>query len=136
MPALDISLFGPFQVRLNGELVNWFSSVKVQALLAYLAVEAGQAHRRETLAGLFWSDLPEAAARQIYASRYSNWERASPDYLLTTRQDILFKLQSDGRLDVTEFTTLIAACRSILTLIFLHASRAWIVYNRQQVCTG
>ena len=38
MPCLDISLFGSFQVKLDGRLVSGFVSKKTQALLAYLAV--------------------------------------------------------------------------------------------------
>ena len=40
MAKLEISLFGPFQVLLNGAPVTQFESVKVRALLAYLAAEA------------------------------------------------------------------------------------------------
>jgi DNA-binding SARP family transcriptional activator len=39
MAKLDISLFGPFQVLWNYLLVTQFESLKVRALLAYLATE-------------------------------------------------------------------------------------------------
>ena len=37
---------------------------KAQALLALLAMPAGQAHRRDKLATMLWSRLPEESARQ------------------------------------------------------------------------
>ena len=63
MSDLEISLFGPFQVRLAGNLVPKFATIKVQALLAYLAMEVQFPHRREALAGLLWPEFPERSAR-------------------------------------------------------------------------
>ena len=40
MPQLVLSLLGPFAVTLDGQPITTFESVKVRALLAYLAVEA------------------------------------------------------------------------------------------------
>jgi DNA-binding SARP family transcriptional activator len=45
-----------------------FESIKVRALLAYLAVEAKWPHRRKALAGLLWPDLPDETARTNLAS--------------------------------------------------------------------
>ncbi|MGD9146963.1 MAG: alpha/beta hydrolase, partial [Anaerolineae bacterium] len=59
MARLSICLLGPLQVTLDGKPVTSFESDKVRALLAYLAVEVGQPHRREKLAGLLWPDRPE-----------------------------------------------------------------------------
>ena len=63
MPSLSITLLGTFQVCLDGSQIETLSYDKVRALLAYLSVEAEQAHRRERLAGLLWPDSPEQAAR-------------------------------------------------------------------------
>ena len=52
MAKLEIFLFGPFQVLLNGAPVTQFESAKVRALLAYLAAEADRPQRREALATL------------------------------------------------------------------------------------
>ena len=51
MTRLSISLLGSIKVLLAGEPVTRFEADKALALLAYLAVEAGRPHRRETLAG-------------------------------------------------------------------------------------
>jgi len=45
MARLDIMLFGPFQLMLDGEPVAGIDSDKVRALLAYLALEADRPHR-------------------------------------------------------------------------------------------
>ena len=72
MPNLEISLFGPFAVHLDGEIVSHFESVKCRALLAYLAAEAGRPQARSKLAGLLWSNFPERSAlRNLSQCLYS-----------------------------------------------------------------
>jgi DNA-binding SARP family transcriptional activator len=43
---LSLALLGSFAVTLDGQPVTTFESVKVRALLVYLAVEAGRSHAR------------------------------------------------------------------------------------------
>jgi DNA-binding SARP family transcriptional activator len=100
-------------VTLDGEPVIGFESDKVRALLAYLAVEAGQPHRRQKLAGLFWSDLPEGSARNNLRVSLANLRRvigdqarsgtreATPPFLRITRQTIQLSPEADTWLDVT-----------------------------------
>src|SRR3954454_4856823 len=59
---LELRLFGQFELRDEGALVL-LPSRPAQALLAYLALGAGTAHRREKLAGLLWPDADEDNAR-------------------------------------------------------------------------
>lgn len=60
--ALEIMLLGGFHVRLDGHPVAGVSYGKMRALLAYLAVERKQDHRRESLAALLWpGNNPETA---------------------------------------------------------------------------
>ena len=59
---LTIRLLGPVQITLDGLALD-FAYEKVQALLVFLAVEAGRAHRRGMLAELLWPEQSEAAAR-------------------------------------------------------------------------
>ena len=59
---LEIHLLGQFDLRRDGIRLE-LSSRPGQSLLAYLALNAGIAHRREFLAGLFWPDATEANAR-------------------------------------------------------------------------
>jgi len=64
MPDLHISLFGPFEIRLDGEVLARLDSAKVRALLAYLAAEAGWPQPRGILSGLLWPGYPQASANQ------------------------------------------------------------------------
>jgi predicted ATPase/DNA-binding SARP family transcriptional activator len=59
---LVLNLFGPFRAALGEADLPAFRTDKVRALLAYLAVEADMPHRRESLAGLLWPEMPDAAA--------------------------------------------------------------------------
>lgn len=81
MPRLDMSLFGTFQVFLDREPVTAFESVKVCALLAYLAVESDHARTRESLAGLLWPDYSERRARRNLSQALFNLRALSPDSL-------------------------------------------------------
>ncbi len=114
MAHLSIHLLGPFQVTLDGEPVSGFVSDKARALLAYLAVEADRPHRRETLAGLLWSDFPERSARTSLRTALANVRQvigdpANPPFLHITRQTVQFNQDSDALVDVTGFTHLLEA---------------------------
>lgn len=69
---LDIRLLGTFGVLLDGTALAGFRSTKVRALLAYLAVESGRPHRRETLATLLWGEYPEHDALRSLSQALSN----------------------------------------------------------------
>jgi predicted ATPase/DNA-binding SARP family transcriptional activator len=114
MTCLTITLLGSFRVTSAGKPVSGFESNKVRALLAYLAVEADQPHRREVLAGLLWPDFPEPSARANLRNALANLRQvigdrqASPPFLHITRQTIQFNCASDHQLDVAILTTLLA----------------------------
>ncbi len=109
MAYLSLRVLGELQVLKDGVPVQAFESDKVRALLAYLAVEAAQAHRRGTLLGLLWPDYPEEAARHnlrqaLYNLRLGLGDHtARPPYLLITRESIQFNRASDYSLDLDEF---------------------------------
>ncbi len=64
MERLSIYLLGSFDVQLGeGVVTNIFRTRKERALLAYLAVEQRQMHRRESVAELLWPERPEGYAR-------------------------------------------------------------------------
>jgi WD40 repeat protein/DNA-binding SARP family transcriptional activator len=118
MACLSLSLLGTFQVTLAGKPVTAFGYDKVQALLVYLAVEADHPHRRETLAGLLWPELPEPDAHHnlsqaLFRLRRAIGDRqATPPFLIITRQALQFNPASDYCLDVTGFTRLLAVCQA------------------------
>jgi DNA-binding SARP family transcriptional activator len=118
MACLSLSLLGTFQVTLAGQPVTTFGYDKVQALLVYLAVEADHPHRRETLAGLLWPELPESGAHHnlsqaLFRLRRTIGDRqATPPFLIITRHALQFNPASDYCLDVTDFTRLLAVCQA------------------------
>ncbi|MFN8494186.1 MAG: hypothetical protein U0350_41690 [Caldilineaceae bacterium] len=60
---ITISLFGSFQIQINGKPSGAFRLKKTRALLAYLLVEGSQPLLRTALAELFWPGYTPAAAR-------------------------------------------------------------------------
>lgn len=94
-PLLEIHLFGPLQVKWQGESLH-FPSDRVRALFAYLVLEFQRAHHRETLAGVLWSEMDEQKARtnlRISLSRlrkslapYVDEETDEPGFLEITRR--------------------------------------------------
>jgi DNA-binding SARP family transcriptional activator len=56
MAKQEVSLLGSFQVLVNSSPVTQFKSVKVCALLRYLAAEAVHPQPREILVAPLWPD--------------------------------------------------------------------------------
>jgi predicted ATPase/DNA-binding SARP family transcriptional activator len=110
MPQLELSCFGAFQATLSGERLTSFRRVKVQALLAYLVLEADRPHARETLATLLWPLDAEASARSslrqtLYELRrlLGDNDRSLTPFLRITRQTVQFNPGSDYSLDAADF---------------------------------
>jgi predicted ATPase len=105
---------------LDGKTVTDFESIKVQALLVYLAVESDRPHSRESLAGFLWPDQPGGSARKnlrqaLFNLRQSIQDReAEPPFLQITRRTIQFNRESDHWLDAAAFSTHVAACEAHL----------------------
>jgi DNA-binding SARP family transcriptional activator len=118
MPHLDITTLGAFQARLDGQSLVAFRTDKVRALLVFLAVEADHSLRREALATMFWAGRPAAAARNnlrqaLYRLRQVLGDQGSDSaFLLTTSNGIQFNPDSKYKLDVVEFSALLAACKA------------------------
>lgn len=114
MAHLRLSLLGPLRITLDGRAVVGPKSTKVGGLLAYLAVEAGRMHHRDSLAGLLWPDRPNAAARANLRYTLSDLRTAigdrgqEPPFLLINPAFIQFNQDSDHWLDVTIFETLLS----------------------------
>lgn len=106
---LQVWLLGQFEIRLDGRRVV-LSARAAQSLLAYLMLSAGTPHRREKLAGLFWSELPEENARRNL--RHEVWRirkalvfpvSTSAEYLLADDYTLAFNRDSEYWLDATQF---------------------------------
>src|SRR5512136_809254 len=116
MAHLSIEVLGSLQVSLDNTLITSLESVKVGALLAYLAVEADRPHRREQLVGLLWPESPEQIARHnlrqaLFNLRLATGDRtARPPYLLISRDAIQFNRASDFSLDLAQFNAIFREC--------------------------
>jgi WD40 repeat protein/DNA-binding SARP family transcriptional activator len=117
MARLSIAVLGSFRANLDGAPIVAFRSDKARALLAYLAVEVAQPHRRETLAALFWPDLSGDLARNnlrqtLFVLRQALLDQGNgaASFLLVTQQEIQFNARSDFSLDAAAFTARLEPC--------------------------
>lgn len=115
---LSINLLGPFHATINSRPIPESRSKRIEALLAYLAVEHTTAHRRETLVGLLFPDMPDAQARTNLRQTLTRLRRAvqdakaQPSYLLVTRESTQFNSESNSLVDVTVCTHALRGCAS------------------------
>ena len=114
---LTMSLLGPFQARLDGQPIS-FRSDTIRALLAYLALEAGVPHHRESLAALLWPDHESATALTNLRQTLSRLARAvgnqsvRPGFLHIDARTVRFDPASDHQLDVRAFEAKIARTKT------------------------
>ena len=114
MSLLEIQTFGGFQVSRNGKPITGFDSDKVRLLLAYLAVEPAQPHRRERLATLFWPESSKSEGRSNLRWMLSNLRKVIGDreaeapFLLVSRQTIQRNPEANFQCGVLDF---LAACQ-------------------------
>jgi len=106
---LEISLLGPYSVRLDGKPLTAFGYQKVRALLAYLAVQRSRPNTRERLMGMLWPDVPERRARQSLSRALSTLRdvlgergsQAKPGALIeATRQAVRLSPDADIWVDI------------------------------------
>lgn len=104
---LQIWLLGQFEMKVDGKRVV-LASRAAQSLLGYLMLSAGIPHRREKLAGLLWSELPEDHARRYL--RHELWRIrkvlvstvTASDYILAEELTLTFNRAADYWLDAAE----------------------------------
>jgi DNA-binding SARP family transcriptional activator/predicted ATPase len=96
---LRISLLGKLKFERNDQPLPGLTSIKGQALLAYLAVTR-QPCSRSALAGLLWSDMPEEVARTNLRVTLSHLLKAVGDTVIATRHSVEFNRHSHTWLDI------------------------------------
>lgn len=96
---LHLALLGEPVVLYNGAPLTGFISAKAQALLFYLAT-TGRAHTRDTLATLFWDEMPEAAAKKNLTKALSNLRKLLGDSIESDNQTAGLNPRLDIWLDV------------------------------------
>ncbi|MEZ4709896.1 MAG: BTAD domain-containing putative transcriptional regulator [Caldilineaceae bacterium] len=103
MPAkLYFALLGEPHVLYDGAPLTGFISAKAQALLYYLAA-TGRAHSRDTLATLFWDEMPESAAKKNLTKALSNLRKLVRDHLQADNQSASLQWAADIHVDLHIF---------------------------------
>ena len=116
MEHLALRLFGHFDLSLSGTTVH-FRTSKARALLALLAIESHRPHSRKSLAGMLWSDRPTESAQNnlrvtLYELRQCLGDSArSAPFIILSRENVQFNLQSNCSVDATIFRGLVDECR-------------------------
>lgn len=116
MSRLRLSLLGSLQAVIDGEPVSGLTSPKIQALLAYLAVERRE-HPRAALAELLWPERPAGKAGQNLRKSLSRLRRAlkrpsAPNFIQATRQTLALNPEAGVWVDVEAFTAAMDFARS------------------------
>ena len=114
MPEIYLKMLGTFEAVLDGEPASGIETDKGRALLAYLALENGKLHRRESLAAMFWPESAPNRARQNLSQALYNLRQAlhlqDSSILQVNMQEVVF--QPDGlEVDALEFNRLMTICR-------------------------
>jgi len=109
MAALEVFLFGGFQLRRDGEPVAPLPSRAARSLFAHLVLDRGTRHPRERLAAQFWPELPATRARRRLS--HTLWQIQDTlgelpggwDHLLTTSDAITLDADAPCWVDVEAF---------------------------------
>ncbi|MCH8144454.1 MAG: hypothetical protein IIA55_07035 [Gemmatimonadetes bacterium] len=112
MPSLELTVLGRFGARLKGGPAIDLPTTKIKLLLAYLALTPGEAHSRNKLMTLLWSDRGEDQARHSFRNALSDLRKAlsqaDPPPLVADRETI--GLDADAvEVDAVTFEKLVAA---------------------------
>lgn len=119
MSHLEIFLLGPMQVLRDGQPVARFGYAKVQALLAYLAVESDRPHQRDELAELFWPEHPRSIGRASLRQALAHLRRAIEEVsaqtplIHTTRTTVQLIPATWYWLDLSAFRALLTPCHAL-----------------------
>jgi DNA-binding SARP family transcriptional activator len=116
MRQLRLHLFGPFQASIDGIPVRQFEAATARGLLAYLAINAGRPHSRESLAALLWN--PDAgssgltnfrsALRRVRVALDDQEQPGQEPFLLVQRDTVQWNSDAHTWVDVREFENLLA----------------------------
>src|SRR5262245_55823164 len=111
MTSLQLVLLGGFHASAAGQQID-VPGRKERALLAFLAIPAGELRSRDKLAGLLWGDRGDSQARESLKQAIFKLRRSldclQPSPLLADREFVI--LHGDAvTVDVTEFEQLMGA---------------------------
>ena len=106
MLSLRIRLFGQFELAWGDAPLPTPRSSVACSLLAYLVVHHDRVFPRDVLAGAFWPERPDAAARRALSQAL--WQirqslRSAAGRLAAKKDSVAFLLHPDDWLDVADF---------------------------------
>jgi len=116
---LQIHLLGGFLIQHEGRNLPPIPSAAARSLFAYLVTYRDRRHTRDLLAGTFWPDQPETAARRRLSQTLwqiqTAFQSADPSDvpLHITSSDIGFGTGAEYWFDVAEFDRRIAAASEL-----------------------
>ncbi|MFL5626069.1 MAG: AAA family ATPase [Ktedonobacteraceae bacterium] len=111
MTRLALFLLGPPRIEREGIAIT-VDTRKAIALITYLAITR-QRHSRDALAALLWPEYEQTNARGALRRTLSTLNKAlAGDWLEIDRETISISSQSDLWLDVDQFSSLLADCRT------------------------
>ncbi|MFK7805724.1 MAG: BTAD domain-containing putative transcriptional regulator [Anaerolineae bacterium] len=124
MTTLNLRLLGRPSITLNHEPLTNFVSEKAISLLCYLVANQ-KLHPRETLAGLFWSNLPEDRAKANLRLALHNINSLCPGYFDINRKTVQFLSNQPHWLDLDRFSDLIQSAEidQLQTAVALYRDR-------------
>ncbi len=97
---LRLNLLGSPEVWLGKRRLSTFGTAKTEALLYFLAA-TGEIHRRETLAGLLWGEMPEPGAKRNLTQSLSALRRLMAPCLTVDHRSIGLDWHANILLDLT-----------------------------------
>ncbi|HFQ92423.1 MAG TPA: tetratricopeptide repeat protein, partial [Anaerolineae bacterium] len=110
-PELRIHLFGPLQIMRRGRALTLPPSRAARSLLAWLLLRPGKQHARAALLGVFWPDMPEAAARRALTQALWQIRRIVPDLVQADRAAIAIAPDTAVFVDALAFRELLRPCQ-------------------------
>ena len=105
-PLARLTLLGGFQLRLADGTERSIAAKKAKALLAYLALQPGQAQTREKLATLLWGEGGDEQARQSLRQALAGLRKVLPAQVIAAAGDALWIDAARLSCDVNEFRRL------------------------------
>ncbi len=108
MATLRVYLFGGLHLLLGEAPLPPFPTRKTRSLFAYLATFHQHAHRRDVLAGVLWSGMPDSQARRNLNTALWRLRRTVPDDYLHIRSDSVALVPTeDCWIDIAAFERLL-----------------------------
>src|SRR5215470_7834063 len=110
MTCLRLTLLGGFEARDESGASLAVPLRKAQALLAYLALPAGQSHPRDKLAALLWGGMQDAQARSGLRQALWSLRRAGvPADAMAMDRDTVALAVAEVEVDVASFVASVRA---------------------------